>query len=88
MKKRNLYLISLLLVVMVCGNPILIFAAEETATMMCDEGVVEIGDSDADVRQKCGKPNRESTTEWIYTDGPTFTVYFEEKKVVRILEDR
>jgi hypothetical protein len=88
MKKRNLYLISLLLLVMVCGNPIFIIAAEETATMMCDEGVVEIGDSDADVREKCGKPNRESTTEWIYTDDPTFTVYFEEKKVVRILEER
>ena len=36
MKKRNIYLISLLFVVMVFGNPISIFAAEETSTMMCN----------------------------------------------------
>ena len=88
MKKRNICFIGLLFVVMVCSNPISIFAAEETATMMCDEGVVEIGDTDADVREKCGKPNRESTNEWVYDDGPTFTVMFKEKKVIRILEDK
>ena len=88
MKKRNICFIGLLFVVMVYGNPISIFAAEETATMMCDEGVVEIGDTDADVREKCGNPNRESTNEWVYDDGPTFTVMFKEKKVVRILEDK
>ncbi len=85
MKKRNVYLIGLLLVVMAFGNTFSIFAAEETPSVMCDEGILKIGDTDANVREKCGKPNRESTTEWIYTDGPTFTVYFEEKKVVRIL---
>jgi len=85
MKKRNVYLIGLLLVVMMFGNTFSIFAAEEAPTMMCDEGILKIGDTDAEVREKCGKPNRESLNEWAYDDGPSFTVYFEEKKVVRIL---
>jgi len=84
MKKRNVYLIALLLVVMMFGNTFSIFAAEETPSVMCDEGILKIGDTDADVRKKCGKPNRESLNEWAYDDGPSFTVYFEEKKVVRI----
>jgi len=85
MKKRNIYLIGLLLVVMVFGNTFSIFAADETPSVMCDEGILKIGDTDADVREKCGKPNRQSPNEWAYDDGPSFTVYFEEKKVVRIL---
>ena len=60
MKKRHIYIISLLFVVMVFGNPISIFAAEKTSTMMCDEGVVNIGATDADVREKCGEPNSQS----------------------------
>ena len=88
MKKSNIYLISLLFVVMVFGNPISIFAAEETSTMMCDEGVVNIGATDADVREKCGEPNSQSMDKWIYDFGPSeyFTVIFKEGKVVRILE--
>ena len=85
MKKRNIRLIGLLVVVMVCGNLTSIFAAEETSSVMCDEGIVNIGDTDAEVHEKCGKPNRQSLNEWAYDDGPAFTVYFKEKKVVRIL---
>jgi hypothetical protein len=86
MKKRNIYFIGLLIVVMVFGNTISTFAAEETATMMCDEGVVKIGDTDADVREKCGEPNSKTANEWIYDFDPTFTVIFKERKVLRILE--
>ena len=88
MKKRNIYFIGLLIVVMVFGNIISTFAAEETSTMMCDEGVVKIGDTDADVREKCGEPNSQSMDKWIYNFGPSesFTVIFKEGKVVRILE--
>ena len=86
MKKRKVYLIGLLLVVMVFGNTFSIFAAEEVPSVMCDEGILKIGDSDGDVREKCGNPNRESLDEWAYDDAtPSFTVYFEEKKVIRIL---
>ena len=79
MKKTNVYLIGLLLVVMVFGNTFSIFAAE---------GILKIGDTDGDVREKCGHPNRQSLNEWAYDDDPSFTVYFEDKKVVRILVDR
>jgi hypothetical protein len=88
MKKRSAYLIGLLFVAMVFGNAISVFAAEETDTVMCDEGILKIGDTDADVREKCGKPNRQSLNEWAYDDGPSFTVYFEENKVIRILVER
>jgi hypothetical protein len=86
MKKRNVYTIGLLLVVMVFGNTFCIFAAEEADSVMCDQGILKIGDTDGDVREKCGKTARESENEWTYDDTtPSFTVYFEEKKVVRIL---
>jgi hypothetical protein len=49
MKKRNIYFISLVFLVMALGGSIPIFAAEEASTMMCDEGVVNIGDADVDV---------------------------------------
>ena len=84
MKKRKVYLIGLLLVMMVFGNTFSIFAAEEVPSVMCDEGILKIGDSDGDVREKCGHPNRQSLDEWAYDDDPSFTVYFEEKKVIRI----
>ncbi len=88
MKKRNIYIIGLLFVVMVFGSTTAVLAAEETATMMCDEGIVNIGDTDADVRDKCGEPNSKSMNEWIYNFDPTFTVIFKEGKVLRILEDQ
>ncbi len=73
---------------MAFGSSIPIFAAEETSTMMCDEGVVNIGDADVDVQDKCGQPNTQGANEWVYDSGPSqsFTVIFEDGKVVRILE--
>lgn len=88
MEKRNIYFIGLLFVLMVLGSTTAVLAAEETSTMMCDEGVVNIGDTDTDVREKCGEPNSQSMDKWIYDFGPSehFTVIFKEGKVVRILE--
>ncbi len=73
---------------MALGNPAFIYAAEETSTMMCDGGVVNIGDSDVDVRDDCGEPNTQGANQWVYDFGPSqhFTVIFEDGKVVRILE--
>ena len=90
MKKRHIYLIGLLIVLMAFINTISIFAAEETSTMMCDEGVVNIGDMDADVREKCGEPNRQSIDSWVYDFGLSeyFTVFFKDGKVVRIMEGK
>ena len=90
MKKRNIYFIGLVFLMMALGGSIPIFAAEETSTMMCDEGVVNIGDADVDVQDKCGQPNSQSMNEWVYDFGPSQPVYkviFKDGKVVRILED-
>jgi hypothetical protein len=91
MKKRNIYFIGLLFVVMALGSPVFILAAEEASTMMCDEGTVNIGDADADVQDKCGEPNSKLVKEWVYNFGPAqsvYTVIFKEGKVVRILESK
>ena len=90
MKKRNIYFIGLAFVVTAVGIPGLIFAAEDASTMMCDEGVVNIGDADADVQDKCGEPNNQGMNEWVYNFGPSQPVYkviFKDGKVERILED-
>ena len=88
MKKRNIYFVGLTFIVMALGGSIPIFAAEETSTMMCDGGVVNIGDTDVDVRDNCGEPNTQGPNQWVYDFGPSqsFTVIFEGGKVVRILE--
>ena len=89
MKKRNIFIVGLLFVLMAFGNPNLLFAAEETSTMMCDEGVVNIGDADVDVQEKCGEPHTKGMNEWVYNFGPSQPVYkviFKDGKVVRILE--
>ena len=88
MKKITIYFIGFLLMVMAAGNPAFVFAAEEVSTMMCDEGVVNIGDTDTAVRDNCGEPNTQGANQWVYNPGPSqhFTVIFEDGKVVRILE--
>ena len=88
MKNRSIYVVGLTFLVMALGNPAFIYAAEETSTLMCDGGVVNIGDSDVDVRDDCGEPNTQGANQWVYDFGPSqhFTVIFEDGKVVRILE--
>ena len=91
MKKTNIYFIGFVFLATALGGSIPIFAAEETSTMMCDGGVVNIGDADIDVQDKCGQPNSQSIDEWVYNFGPSQPVYkviFKEGKVVRILEDQ
>jgi len=91
MKKRNNYFIGLVFLVIALGSPVFIFAAEEASTMMCDGGIVNIGDADADVQDKCGEPNSQSMDKWVYDFGPSqpvYTVIFKEGKVARILESK
>ena len=52
MKNRNIYFIGFVVMVMALCNPAFIFAAEETSTMMCDEGVVKIGDTEVEAKIK------------------------------------
>jgi hypothetical protein len=89
MKKRNIYFIGLVFLATALGSTMPIFAAEETSLMMCDQGVVNIGDADADVLDKCGQPDNQSMNEWVYDFGPSqpiYSVIFEDGKVVRILQ--
>jgi hypothetical protein len=84
------FLIVSILLLNVFSSSISVFAAEEASTMMCDEGVVNIGDMDVDVQDKCGQPDSQNMNEWVYNFGPSepvYTVIFKEGKVVRILED-
>jgi hypothetical protein len=74
------------------SNAAFVFAAEEKSSIMCDNGVVNIGDKDADVQHACGEPNSQNykLNAWVYNFGPSqpvYTVIFKEGKVVRILED-
>ena len=88
MKKINICLISLVFLLIMLGSPAFIFASKEISTMMCNKGVVRIGDTDVDVRDKCGEPNTETHNKWVYEPSvsQTFTVIFKGGKVVQLLE--
>ena len=88
MKNRNVYAVGLTFLVIALGNPAFIFGAEETPTMVCDRGVVNIGDTDVEVRANCGDPHTQGANQWVYEFDPSrsFTVIFKEGKVDRILE--
>jgi hypothetical protein len=67
-----------------------VIAAEKTDSMMCDDGLVEIGDFTDDVESKCGEPNSKEGKFWRYAFGPseTYIVEFDDSgNVVRILEE-
>jgi len=57
---------------------------------MCDEGVVNIGDTDADVQEKCGeprevlRPDSQDPVKWVYDLGGTYYVSIVNGKVERI----
>ena len=88
MKPRIAYVIGLAFVLMVFSGTV--FAEKEASSIMCDNGVVNIGDMNVDVQDKCGQPDSRGMNEWVYTFGPdlpAYTVIFKEGQVVRILED-
>jgi hypothetical protein len=88
MKRRIAYFIGLIFLVMVFSGTV--FAAEDASSMMCDNGVVNIGDMNTDVQDACGEPDSQNMNEWVYNFGPSepvYTVIFKEGQVVRILED-
>ena len=90
MKIGNSFLIVSIFLLIVFSSSIFVFAAQEATTMMCDEGIVNIGDMDVDVQNNCGEPDSQNMNEWVYNFGPSepvYTVIFKEGKVVRILED-
>ena len=92
MKILNILFIVLVFLLMVFTGSFSVFAAEEASSIMCDNGVVNIGDMEADVQDACGQPTSQNyeLNAWVYNFGPSqpvYTVIFKEGKVVRILED-
>jgi hypothetical protein len=90
MKTIKGHLVILISLAVLFGCLPSVFAEEEASTIMCDNGIVNIGDMDVDVQDKCGQPDSQGMNEWVYDfgpDQPVYTVIFKEGKVVRILED-
>jgi hypothetical protein len=90
MKKSRTCFMMLLFLAVVFFASVSIAAEQEATSMMCDNGIVNIGDYDVDVQDKCGEPSKKEFNVWIYNFGPSeavYTVIFDQSKVVRILED-
>ena len=90
MKMIKDYLVIWVSLAMVFGGQATIFAAEEASSIMCDNGMVNIGDTSIAVQDACGQPSSQNMDEWVYNFGPSqpvYTVIFKEGQVVRILED-
>ena len=90
MKTMKAHFVILVTMAVLFGSLPYVFAEEEATTIMCDNGIVNIGDMDVDVQDKCGQPDTQGMNEWVYDfgpDEPVYTVIFKEGKVVRILED-
>jgi hypothetical protein len=69
----------------------LAFAAEEASSIMCDNGTVNIGDTQASVQDTCGEPNSQNYefNSWVYNfgpDQPVYTLIFKEGQLIKILE--
>jgi hypothetical protein len=84
------YLIVLVSLAFLLGSHNAVFATQEASSIMCDNGIVNIGDSAAAVQDKCGEPSTKNYNSWVYNfgpDEPVYTVIFDQGQVVRILED-
>ncbi len=91
MKKCSVYFLILTIPMIIAWHIDSAFAAEEASSIMCDNGVVNIGDMDVTVQETCGEPNSQNyeLNQWVYNFGPSQPVYnviFKDGKVVRILE--
>ena len=91
MGKKRLIIIWGMCLIIMWAVSLPVSAAEETGSMMCDEGVVESGDSTVDVRDKCGQPDQELLEKWIYKPGPSepaYVIIFKDGRVSTILEEK
>ena len=90
MKNRRMVMVLTLIFFVAGVGCFTVDAAEETDSMMCDGGAVEIGDFSADVESKCGAPESKQGKSWRYDFGPSevYIIEFDENgNVVRILEE-
>lgn len=92
MKKCSVYFLILAIPLIVAVNIDFALAAEEASSMMCDNGVVNIGDTDVTVQETCGEPESKNyeLNQWVYNFGPSqpvYTLIFKDGQLVKILED-
>jgi len=90
MKAITGYLVVLVSIAVLFGSYPSIFAAEEASSIMCDNGVVNIGDMDVSVQETCGEPNTKRMNQWVYNFGPSqpvYTLIFKDGQLIKILED-
>ena len=71
MKMIYSFLIVSILFLIAFSSSVSVLAAEEASSIMCDEGIVNIGDMDVDVEDKCGQPDSQNMNEWVYNFGPS-----------------
>ena len=92
MKKRSFGIIMTLFMLTLGMGGLTVVTAGDTDSIMCDNGVVAIGDFFQTVQDKCGEPDKKEGTFWRYNFGPSqpvYTVEFDENgNTVRIIEDQ
>ncbi len=92
MKKRCMAIALALFFAMLGMRQTAVVAADNAASIMCDNGVVRIGDFFQTVQDTCGEPDKKEGKFWRYNFGPSepvYTVEFDENgTVVRIIEDQ
>jgi hypothetical protein len=90
MKTSDAYFIIVAITLIISLNIGVAFATEEASSIMCDNGVVNIGDMDVTVQQTCGEPNSQNMNQWVYNFGPSqpvYTLIFKDGQLIKILED-
>lgn len=92
MKKYSVYFLIPAITLILSLNIDFAFAAKEASSIMCDNGVVNIGDADETVQATCGDPNsiNYELNQWVYNFGPSqpvYTLIFKDGQLVKILED-
>jgi hypothetical protein len=90
LKTTTVAFVMLVSFALLFGSLPAVFAAEEASSIMCDNGVVNIGDTEATVQDTCGEPNSKTFNEWVYNfgpDQPVYTLIFKDGQLVKILED-
>ena len=91
MKIRNMGRILLLFGLIMALGRVPVIAANDVDSMMCDGGVVQMGDFFQTVQDKCGEPDKKEGRVWRYNFGPSQPVYVlmydENGNLVRIVEE-
>jgi len=92
MGKRNFSIVLALFLLTLGMGGLTVVAADNVDSIMCDNGVVQIGDFFQTAQDKCGEPDKKEGKFWRFNFGPSepvYTVQFDENgKVVRIVEDQ